>query len=58
MTVSDAPRCQVLRKEIVEKIPDILNIRNIEKILSELPSLGGDWEQYYHIEIKWTEGKR
>jgi len=51
--VSDAPRGQVLRAKLIQKYPEILNTPSIEMLLSKLPSYGGNWEQYYEIEMKW-----
>lgn len=55
--VSDAPRGETLRKKLVEKFPDILKVPSIEMLLKRLPSFGGNWEQYYEIEMNWPERK-
>lgn len=58
--VTSAPRGKTLQSKVKSLIPRSL-LQNsftrviIEGLLNELPSFGGDWEQYYEIEAKWEK---
>jgi len=58
--VTSAPRGQTLNEKIKAMIPEeALNHRingtTLRELLDRLPSFGGDWEQYFEIEMRWND---
>ena len=51
--VSDAPRGEVIKNKIEKYFPAVLQIPRLQYILKQLPSFGGNWNQYYEIRMEW-----
>ncbi len=53
--VTDAPRGEVLKTKLTKSMPWLLDIPGAGYILNSLPSFGGNWDQIYEVEMKWTQ---
>ena len=51
--VTDAPRGEVIKTKIEKYFPNASKIPGSGYILRQLPSFGGDWEQYYEVRMEW-----